>query len=154
MSNTPSDALAKLRHLYANMIQGGVRDTASAKRIAEGLLAPAIELLERSEAPQPAMSNTPSDADVNDVVQQELNEYLNGAYADYSGAKDQLRCFARAVLAKWGAPQPVVREPLPQFQALKFHARRDKKATVTLLFQDAEVADAWVRGITQNGGTL
>jgi hypothetical protein len=55
MSNTPSDALAELRHLYANMIQGGVRDAASAKRIAEGLLAPAIELLERSEAPQPVV---------------------------------------------------------------------------------------------------
>ena len=50
MSNTPNDALAKLRHLYANMMQGSVRDTASAKRIAEGLLAPAIELLERSAA--------------------------------------------------------------------------------------------------------
>ena len=55
MSNTPNDALAKLRHLYANMMQGSVRDTASAKRIAEGLLAPAIELLERGAAPQPVV---------------------------------------------------------------------------------------------------
>ena len=59
MSNTPSDALAKLRHLYANMIQGSVRDTASAKRIAEGLLAPAIELLERSGTPQPVAQREP-----------------------------------------------------------------------------------------------
>ena len=42
---------------------------------------------------------------------------------------------------------PVAREPLPKFLALKFHARRDKKATVTLLFPGHEAADAWVRGI-------
>ena len=33
------------------------------------------------------------------------------------------------------------------FKALKFYARRDKKATVTLLFPGHEAADAWVRGI-------
>ena len=44
------------------------------------------------------------------------------------------------------APQPVARDPLPKFLALKFHARRDKKATVTLLFPGHEAADAWVRG--------
>ena len=43
--------------------------------------------------------------------------------------------------------QPVAREPLPKFLALKFHARRDKKATVTLLFPGHEAADAWMRGI-------
>ena len=43
-------AIAQLRHLYANMINGEVRDTASAKRIATGLLGPAIEELERSQA--------------------------------------------------------------------------------------------------------
>ena len=47
----------------------------------------------------------------------------------------------------FAAPQPVAREPLPKFLALKFHARRDKKATVTLLFPGHEAADAWVRGI-------
>ena len=56
--------------------------------------------------------------------------------------------------ALWNPPtpqptqtQPVAREPLPKFLALKFHARRDKKATVTLLFPGHEAADAWVRGI-------
>ena len=50
-------ALAQLRHLYRNIIEGGVRDTAQAKRIAEGLLAPAIAVLERAalaSAAQPA----------------------------------------------------------------------------------------------------
>ena len=51
------------------------------------------------------------------------------------------------------APQPVVREPLPKFTALRFRARRDKKAEVTLLFQGHETADAWVRGITKKGGS-
>lgn len=51
-------AIAKLRHLYQNMVNGAVRDTASAKRIAEGLLAPAIEALERATPPaeQPDLS--------------------------------------------------------------------------------------------------
>lgn len=48
---TEPTALAQLRHLYQNMVNGAVRDTASAKRIAEGLLAPAIEALERGTAP-------------------------------------------------------------------------------------------------------
>ncbi|GEM_PF-5289612 len=50
-------ALAQLRHLYDNLTNGGVRDTAQAKRIAEGLLAPAIAALERAtlaSAAQPA----------------------------------------------------------------------------------------------------
>jgi len=38
--------VADLRHLYANLLNGAVRDTASAKRIATGLLGPAIERLE------------------------------------------------------------------------------------------------------------
>ena len=51
------------------------------------------------------------------------------------------------VYALYTAPKPVARVPLPKFLALKFHARRDKKATVTLLFPGHEAADAWVRGI-------
>lgn len=51
----PTDALAKLRHLYANMLNGGVRDTASAKRIAEGLLSPAIAELEKWGTPAGAV---------------------------------------------------------------------------------------------------
>ena len=43
--------LAQLRHLYQSMVNGAVRDTASAKRMAEGLLALAIEALERATPP-------------------------------------------------------------------------------------------------------
>lgn len=48
-SAAPAD-IAKLRHLYANLKNGGVRDTAQAKRIADGLLAPIIERLELYQA--------------------------------------------------------------------------------------------------------
>ena len=47
----PPTDLAQLRHMYQNMLNGGVRDTASAKRIAEGLLAPVIERMERAVSP-------------------------------------------------------------------------------------------------------
>lgn len=40
------NALASLRHLYANMVQGQCKDTAQAKRLAEGLLGNAIRELE------------------------------------------------------------------------------------------------------------
>ncbi len=47
-ANPVSDsAIASLRHLYTNMTNGAVRDTASANRIATGLLGPIIEQLER-----------------------------------------------------------------------------------------------------------
>lgn len=48
-------AVAKLRHVYENLINGGVRDTASAKRIAVGLLGPAIQVLESLAAPGAAI---------------------------------------------------------------------------------------------------
>lgn len=47
---THATDIAKLRHLYANLVGGGVRDASQAKRIAEGLLAPVIESLERAAA--------------------------------------------------------------------------------------------------------
>ena len=92
------------------------------------------------------MTNTPSDAEIEALAAEHLK-----AFAQFTGAGDVWVegevAFARAVLARWGTPQPVVREPLPKFLALKFHARRDKKAAVTLLFPGHEAADAWVRGI-------
>ena len=48
---TEPTELSQLRHLYQNMVNGAVRDTVSAKRIAEGLLAPVIEALERGTPP-------------------------------------------------------------------------------------------------------
>jgi hypothetical protein len=105
------------------------------------------------------MSNTPSDAELFALIDKHFGlkqrafdtviDPKTGRFHDAARYRD----FAAAVLAKWGAPQPVVREPLPKFSALKFHARRDQKATVTLLFKDADTANAWVECITQKGGS-
>lgn len=53
------------------------------------------------------MSNTPSNAEAWDL----WLESITGGHHPASLAK-----FARAVLAKWGTPQPVVREPLTDEQ--------------------------------------
>ena len=42
----PATVLAQLRHLYTNLKNGGVRDTAQAKRLADSLLGPVIVALE------------------------------------------------------------------------------------------------------------
>ena len=56
------------------------------------------------------MSNTPSKTEIEALAQQHLKAFtqfsLGGVW--FEGEVE----FARAVLAKWGAPQPVVREPL------------------------------------------
>ena len=96
MSNTPSDALAKLRHLYANMMQGSVRDTASAKRIAEGLLAPAIELLERSAAPQQL---------VEPLTDAQIAEMMRDTWGCASIAPRHALEFARAIERAHGIAQ-------------------------------------------------
>lgn len=82
-------ALAKLRHLYRNLIEGGVRDTAQAKRIAEGLLAPAIAVLERAalaSAAQPA-SAPAAVAEQEPVVHDE--ELLEQMYWEFDGQRSR-----------------------------------------------------------------
>ena len=74
---TEPTALAQLRHLYQNMVNGAVRDAASAKRIAEGLLAPAIEALERGTPP--AAPGEPM---------QEFEKWL-ATYSTLSAARDE-----------------------------------------------------------------
>lgn len=46
-STQQTEALAKLRHLYKNMVNGGVSTAEQAKSAAEGLLAPVIAALEK-----------------------------------------------------------------------------------------------------------
>ena len=57
------------------------------------------------------MSNTPSDAEIEKLAAEHLK-----AFAQFTGAGDVWVegevAFARAVLAKWGTPQPVARGPL------------------------------------------
>ena len=61
------------------------------------------------------MSNTPSDAEILALAQQHLK-----AFAQFTGAGEvwfegEVE-FARDVLARWGTPQPVAREPLSDAQ--------------------------------------
>ena len=53
------------------------------------------------------MSNTPSDAEIDEVTLDVL-----GYAALDKETNETARMIARAALAKWGTPQPVVREPL------------------------------------------
>lgn len=57
------------------------------------------------------MSNTPSDAEIDEVTLDVL-----GYAALDKETNETARMIARAVLAKWGSPQPVVREPLTDEQ--------------------------------------
>ena len=98
---------------------------------------------------QPVVAGDVDRADAVNLARNALTQY------DCAITKKGVRVLAEAVLSMDSAlttqqptqTQPVAREPLPKFLALKFHARRDKKATVTLLFPGHEAADAWVRGI-------
>ena len=58
------------------------------------------------------MSNTPNDAELGKLAE----ECGIGWAAGLGGMSDFLSAFARAVLARWGTPQPVVREPLSDAQ--------------------------------------
>ena len=53
------------------------------------------------------MSDTPTDAEIDEVTLDVL-----GYAALDKETNETARMIARAVLAKWGTPQPVVREPL------------------------------------------
>ena len=54
------------------------------------------------------MSNTPSKAEIEALAQQHLKAFVQFSLGDvwFEGEVE----FARAVLARWGSPQPVVRE--------------------------------------------
>ena len=60
------------------------------------------------------MSNTPSDADIEALAQQHLKAFVQFSLGEvwFEGEVE----FARAVLARWGTPQPVAREPLTPSQ--------------------------------------
>ena len=92
---------------------------------------------------------TPAPVGVGEVAER----YRNAIASACEGwtMPDGLRKHLETALWSQPTPQPTQAQagavPLPKFLALKFHARRDKKATVTLLFPGHEAADAWVRGI-------
>ena len=98
------------------------------------------------------MTNTPSDAELEKLAAEHLK-----AFAQFTGAGDVWVegevAFARAVLAKWGTPQPVVREPLTDAQIAEM--MRDTWGCASIAPRHAlEFARAVERahGIAQKGG--
>ena len=98
------------------------------------------------------MSNTPSDAEILALAQQHLK-----AFAQFTGAGEvwfegEVE-FARDVLARWGTPQPVAREPLSDAQIAEM--MRDTWGCASIAPRHAlEFARAVERahGITQKVG--
>ena len=98
------------------------------------------------------MSNTPSDADIEALAQQHLKAFVQFSLGEvwFEGEVE----FARAVLARWGSPQPVAREPLSDAQIAEM--MRDTWGCASIAPRHAlELARAVERahGITQKGGS-
>ena len=98
------------------------------------------------------MSNTPSDAEIEALAQQHLKAFVQFNLGEvwFEGEVE----FARAVLARWGSPQPVVREPLTDAQIAEM--MRDTWGCASIAPRHAlEFARAVERahGITQEGGS-
>ena len=89
------------------------------------------------------MSNTPSNAEAWDL----WLESITGGHHPASLAK-----FARAVLAKWGSPQPVVREPLTPEQGSAM-SRKHPAEDLCIWSYAMGITDAEAHhGITQKVG--
>ena len=98
------------------------------------------------------MSNTPSKAEIEALAQQHLKAFVQFSLGEvwFEGEVE----FARAVLAKWGTPQPVAREPLTDERLAEM--MRDTWGCASIAPRHAlEFARAVERahGITQKGGS-
>lgn len=94
------------------------------------------------------MSNTPSDVEIIALADETRTAEggANGYILPIS--------FARAVLAKWGTPQPVVREPLTAYE-IHEAIKAFKESENLMGVNHIHVARASERahGITQRGGS-
>ena len=98
------------------------------------------------------MSNTPSKAEILALAQEHLKAFAQFVGAGEVWFEGEVE-FARAVLAKWGTPQPVVREPLTDAQIAEM--MRDTWGCASIAPRHAlELARAVERahGIAQKGG--
>ena len=139
-----TDALTRLRHLYSNLMNGGVRDTASAKRIAEGLLSPVIADLEKW--------GTPAPVGVEPLSVDRIAEMMRVTWGGASIAPRDAAPFARAVEAEvhklYQAPQPMAREPLirQMRNALALPCDRWNATQSHIVREAIDAADAWLEG--------
>ena len=98
------------------------------------------------------MSNTPSKAEIEALAQQHLKAFVQFNLGEvwFEGEVE----FARAVLARWGSPPPVGREPLTDEQLAEM--MRDTWGCASIAPRHAlEFARTVERahGITQRGGS-
>ena len=109
-------ALSNLRHLYSQMTGGLVKDSAQAKRIAEGLLSPAIARLEQAARRAPAAP----------VPQYEPVAYL-WQHCETGRTRVVMPDMVITADANWivvgplylaAAPQPPEVAPVPQFSRI------------------------------------
>ena len=94
------------------------------------------------------MSNTPSDAEIEKLAAEHLKAFSQfgiGGQVWFEGEVE----FARAVLEKWGTPQPVAREPLTDAQI------KELIEDGVFLGNCKEIVRAieHAHGITQKGGS-
>ena len=98
------------------------------------------------------MSNTPSRAEIEALAQQHLKAFVQFSLGEvwFEGEVE----FARAVLAKWAAPQPVAREPLSDAQIVEM--MRDTWGCASIAPRHAMGFARTVErahGFTQKGGS-
>ena len=105
------------------------------------------------------MSNTPSDDGLFELIKEHFGldkrsfdtviDRKTGRFHDAARYRD----FAAAVLAKWGTPQPVVREPLTPEQGSAM-SRKHQAEDLCILSYAMGITDAEAHhGITQKGGS-
>lgn len=102
-------ALADLRHMYAQMVGGMVKDSAQAKRIADGILSRAIQKLEQAarRAPAAPVQEEPTSKQIVLGAGALLGQPENTAdnrHPDWHSAVAKVRKVYLAMLA--AAPQP------------------------------------------------
>ena len=101
------------------------------------------------------MSNTPSKAEIEKLAAEHLkafSQFPMGGQVWFEGKVE----FARAALARWGSPQPVVREPLTreQVKAIMAEAGYDREAPQPRAdFISGLRHGERAHGITQKGGS-
>ena len=118
--NAPTEkerALANLRHLYQQMAGGQVKDSAQAKRIADGLLSPAIAKLEQAARRDPAVPVTP--------VTDAMIEAANEAYCPFG----DMHLAIQAALA--AAPQPPEADHIPDAGKMDTNVRNWMNAALS-----------------------
>ena len=99
------------------------------------------------------MTNTPSKAEIEALAQQHLKAFVQFSLGEvwFEGEVE----FARAVLARWGTPQPVVREPFTKAQQERLYQNRPANVGRGISLADwrrmVEFIEA-AHGITQKGG--